>query len=373
MKVLVTGGAGFIGSHTVDLLLAKGYTVRVLDNLTPPVHLAGQWPDYLPDEVECVSGDVRDRAAWEAALDGVAAVVHLAAYQDYLPDFSKFFHVNCVGTALLFELIVEKNLPIQKVVVASSQASYGEGQYTCSKDGVVFPGPRSESQLRARDWEVKCPRCGGPIHMELTGEEARVNPANAYGMSKYTEEMLAINLGQRYGIPTVGMRYSIVQGARQSFRNAYSGALRIFAMQVLAGQRPSVYEDGQQIRDFVYVGDVARANLLVLEDDRANYQAFNVGGGRGVTVTQFAKVMAAAAGRPDLEPNISGEYRFGDTRHIFSDVSRIQALGWEAQGNIENNCREYLAWAKAQPDFRNYADEARAYMQKVGAVRGSEG
>jgi len=373
MKVLVTGGAGFIGSHTIDLLLAKGQAVRVLDNLTPPVHVAGQWPSYLPDKVERVHGDVRERAIWETALHGVDAVIHLAAYQDYLPDFSKFFHVNCVGTALLFEVIVEKKLPVCKVVVASSQSSYGEGKYTCPQDGVIFPGPRAESQLRARDWEVKCPKCGGPIQMELTGEGAWVNPANAYGVSKYTEEILAINLGQRYGIPTVGMRYSIVQGARQSFRNAYSGALRIFAMQVLAGQRPSVYEDGQQIRDFVYVGDVARANLLVLEDDRANYQAFNVGGGRGVTVTQFARVMAAAAGRPDLEPNVTGEYRFGDTRHIFSDTAKLRALGWEPQGNIERNCHEYLAWAKAQPGFRNYADEAPAYMQKVGAVRGSEG
>ncbi len=373
MKVLVTGGAGFIGSHTIDLLLVKGHTARVLDNLTPPVHVAGKWPDYLPGEVERMPGDVRDRAAWEDALDGVEAVIHLAAYQDYLPDFSKFFHVNCVGTALLFELIVEKKLPVRKVVVASSQSSYGEGKYTCPKDGLVFPGPRTESQLRVRNWEVKCPKCGGPIQMELTGEDAWVNPANAYGVSKYAEEMLAINLGQRYGIPTVGMRYSIVQGARQSFRNAYSGALRIFAMEVLAGKRPTLYEDGQQIRDFVYVGDVARANLLVLEDDRADYQAFNVGGGRGVTVTRFAGVMAAAAGRPDLEPNATGEYRFGDTRHIFSDTAKLRALGWEPQGDIERNCREYLAWAGAQPDFRNYADEARAYMQKVGAVRGSEG
>ena len=371
MKILVTGGAGFIGSHTVDLLIANGHTVRVMDNLTPPVHVAGHWPDYLPSGVETVLGDVRDRSAWEAALPGVDAVIHLAAYQDYLPDFSKFFHVNCVGTALLYEIIVEKNLPVQKIVVASSQASYGEGKYTCPNDGVVYPGQRAEAQLKARDWEVKCPECSGAIQWQLTPEDALVNPASAYGMSKFAQEMLAINLGKRYGIPTVGMRYSIVQGARQSFRNAYSGALRIFAMQTLAGQCPTVYEDGQQIRDFVYVGDVAKANVLVLQDDRANYQAFNVGGGQGITVEEFANVMIRASGR-NLTPNITQEYRFGDTRHIFSDVSQLRALGWEPAGSVEQNCSEYLAWATTRPDFRNYAAEAREYMQKVGTVRGGK-
>lgn len=372
MKVLVTGGAGFIGSHTVDALLVKGYAVRVLDNLTPPVHTGGRWPDYVPAEVEKQLGDVRDRAAWEAALSGVDAVIHLAAYQDYLPDFSKFFHVNAVGTALLFELIIEKKLPIQKVVVASSQATYGEGRYTDLADGTTYyPGPRSESRLKAKQWELRSPD-GGPMRMELTPEEAVINPASAYGMSKYAQEMLAINLGRRYGVPTVGMRYSIVQGARQSYRNAYSGALRIFAMQVLDGQPPTVYEDGKQIRDFTYVGDVARANVLVLEDERANYQAFNVGSGKGITVREFAEVMINAAGRNDLEPRITGEYRFGDTRHIFSDIGKLHALGWAPTGTVEQNAREYLAWATAQSDFRNYANEARDHMHKVGAVRGGD-
>jgi dTDP-L-rhamnose 4-epimerase len=372
MKILVTGGAGFIGSHTVDQLLAKGHTVRILDNLTPPVHLPDTWPDYLPATVERIAGDVRDRAAWETALVGVKAVIHLAAYQDYLPDFSKFFHVNCVGTALLYEIIVEKKLPIQKIVVASSQASYGEGKYICPIHGSVYPGQRAEAQLQARQWEAACPACAGPIQWALTPEEAWINPASAYGMSKYSQEMLALNLGQRYAIPTVGLRYSIVQGARQSFRNAYSGALRIFAMQALAGQRPTVYEDGQQIRDFVYVGDVAAANVLALEEARADYQAFNVGGGAGVTVEQFANVMLQAAGRTDLQPDITREYRFGDTRHIFSDIRRLRALGWAPTGTVEQNCREYLEWATKQPGFRNYAAEARQYMQQVGTVRGGE-
>src|SRR5712692_5264930 len=248
MRVLVTGGAGFIGSHTVDLLLARGYSVRILDALLPPVHRAGQPPAYLPAEAEFMHGDVRERGAWERALAGVGAVFHFAAYQDYLPDFSTFFHVNAVGTALLYEVAVAQHLPLEKIVVASSQAIYGEGRYLCARDGVQYPGPRSEAQLKAHAWEPRCPKCG-------EGLEAQFTP----------EETLAINLGRRYGLPTVALRYSITQGARQSFRNAYSGAMRIFAMQALAGQPLSVYEDGQQMRDFVYVGDVARANLLVFE------------------------------------------------------------------------------------------------------------
>jgi dTDP-L-rhamnose 4-epimerase len=368
MKILVTGGAGFIGSHTVDLLLQGGHAVRVLDALEPPVHRDRQVPNYVPREVEFIQGDVRDRTAWERALPGVEAVYHFAAYQDYLPDFSKFFHVNAVGAALLYEIVVEKRLPIRKIIVASSQAVYGEGKYRCDKDGWQYPGPRPADQLAQRAWELRCPACGGPMRPEMT-DEAMVKPHNSYAMSKYAEEQIALNLGWRYTIPSVGMRYSIVQGPRQSFRNAYSGALRIFAMQTLADERPTIYEDGRQLRDYVYVGDVARANLLVLEDARADFQAFNVGAGQAWTVLEFARLMAEAAGRPDLEPQLLGEYRFGDTRHVISDISKLRALGWEPQGRPEQSAREYLAWAQAQPDFGNYSSEARKHMQAVGAVR----
>ena len=302
-------------------------------------------------------------------LSQVDAVFHFAAYQDYLPDFSKFFQVNAAGTALLYEIAVEKNLPLQKIIVASSQAIYGEGRYTCPQDGPQYPRPRSKAQLTAHAWEPGCPVCGGPLQTETTAEDARVYPHNSYAMSKYAEEMLALNLGRRYGLPTVAMRYSIVQGARQSYRNAYSGAMRIFAMQALAGQPLTVYEDGRQLRDFVYVGDVAQANVLVLEDPRADDQAFNVGGGQAVTVLEFAQIVAARA-RTGAAPLVTGEYRFGDTRHIVSDISRLRGLGWEPQGTFAGNADEYLAWAQRQPDFRNYADEARVYMKKVGAVRG---
>ena len=259
MKVLVTGGAGFIGSHTVDTLLAKGHKIRIMDSLERSVHLRGK-PDYVPDEAEFILGDVRNKADWKIALEGIDLVFHFAAYQDYLTDFSRFFDVNSRGTALLYEVIVEEKLPVEKVIIASSQAVYGEGKYKCSKDGIVYPDPRSLGQLERGEWELRCPKCGGKIKMELT-DEARVNPQNQYAISKYSQELIGLALGQRYGIPTVCLRYSIVQGPRQSPYNLYSGALRTFALSTYFKKGSVIYEDGLQLRDYVNIEDAVRANL----------------------------------------------------------------------------------------------------------------
>jgi dTDP-L-rhamnose 4-epimerase len=366
-RALVIGGAGFIGSHTVDLLLARGYSVRVLDALAPPVHLDGRVPAYLSPEVEFMHGDVRDRKALRRSLEGMDVVLHLAAYQDYLTDFSRFFDVNATGTALLYELIVNDRLPVQKVVVASSQSVYGEGKYRCAMDGVVYPAPRPEAQLKIRQWEVRCPVCGGSLQVETT-DEAQVRPHNQYAMSKYAQEMIALNLGQRYGIPTVAMRYSITQGPRQSFRNAYSGICRIFVTRMLAGHAPIAYEDGGQLRDYVYVGDVARANLLVLEDPRADYQVFNVGGGAATSVLQYGALVAQVLGA-DLDVAVPGEYRFGDTRHIVSDIGRLCSLSWEPVTPLPEIIAQYAAWARAQSDLGDPYARAEQVMKQLGTVR----
>jgi len=278
LKVLVTGGAGFIGSHTADTLLVRGHRVRIMDSLEPPVHLKGK-PDYVPEKAEFIRGDVRVKNDWEKALRGIDIVFHFAAYQDYLTDFSKFFNVNSRGTALLYEVAVEKKLPLKKVIIASSQAVYGEGKYECSEDGITYPAPRSLEQLKRGDWELRCPKCGSRIKMQPT-DEARVNPANSYGISKYSQELIGLTLGKRYDIPTTCLRYSIVQGARQSPYNLYSGALRVFAVSIRSGKEPVIYEDGQQLRDYVNIEDVVRANLLALEDSRTDYEVYDVVGGK---------------------------------------------------------------------------------------------
>lgn len=367
----MTGGAGFIGSHTVDLLLQQGYQVRILDNLTPPVHEDGQVPHYVPvNDVEFMRADVRDKSSWETALLGADAVIHLAAYQDYLPDFGKFFHVNTVGTALLYEVAVEKRLPLCKVVVASSQATYGEAKYLRADGSVIYPELRPEAQLKRGMWEPLDPETAEPLTPAWT-DETRVMPHNQYSMSKFTQEMVALNLGQRYGIPSVAMRYSIVQGPRQSFRNAYSGVLRIFAQRLLNGQAPVCYEDGQQLRDYVSVHDVARANLLVLEDERVDYHAFNVGGDRKISVLDYAQLVARQAGL-DIQPEIPGLYRFGDTRHVFSDVSKLGALGWRPTVSLEDIVDGYIAWAQVQPGFRDYYAKAEVQMEAMGTLRRAE-
>jgi dTDP-L-rhamnose 4-epimerase len=366
VQILVTGGAGFIGSHTVDALVGRGHRVRVLDSLEPPVH-NGEWPKYLPAEVELIRGSVSDPVALRRALAGVDAVFHFAAYQDYLTDFSRFFLINSVGTALIYELIVNERLPVQRVVVASSQAVYGEGRYLCPAHGVRHPDQRPPAQLEQGDWEVRCPDCAAPVEPICT-DEAVTAPHNSYGISKRDQEDIALKLGLRYDIPSVSLRYSIVQGARQSFRNAYSGALRSFAVRVLSGQPPVIYEDGKQLRDYISIRDVVDANLLVLQDRRADYRVFNVGGDRRVPVRDLAQLVIETAGVA-VEPELAGLYRIGDTRHIFSDISKLRALGWEPRVTQPEMVQEYLTWAIEQPDLHETFTEAQMNMEAVGVLR----
>ena len=366
MKVLVTGGAGFIGSHTADALLARGHRVRIMDSLEPPVHLKGK-PDYIPEKAEFIRGDVRVKNDWEKALKGIEAIFHFAAYQDYLTDFSKFFDVNSQGTALLYEVTVEKKLPLKKVIIASSQAVYGDGKYECSEDGIVLPGPRSLEQLKRGDWELRCPKCGKRMKMQLTNE-ARANPANSYGISKYSQELIGLTLGKRYNIPTTCLRYSIVQGPRQSPYNLYSGALRAFALSIYFGKEPVIYEDGQQLRDYVNIEDVVRANLLALEDSRMDYQVYNVGGGGAYTVLELAGIVEMTLKR-EVKNKASGRFRFGDTRHINSDISKLKALGWHPINPIEKSVGDYVAWLKQEGAVQDLVESAQEKMKDQGVIR----
>jgi dTDP-L-rhamnose 4-epimerase len=368
-RVLVTGGAGFIGSHTVDLLLERGYDVRILDNLQPRVHPHGK-PSWLPLGAEFIHGDVTNRADVEYALEGAEVVFHLAAYQDYMTDFSTFLHVNTESAALLFELIVadRRRYPVRKMIFASSQAVSGEGRYECHAHGVIRPGLRPVEQLRAGQWEVRCPACGRDMRPLLI-DEATAAPHTVYGISKYAIELLADRLGRRYGIPTVCMRYTYVQGPRNSFHNAYSGIARRFALRIRHGLPPIVYEDGRQLRDYVNVLDVARANALVLDRQEADFKVFNVGGGRAVTVLEFARLMLEAFGS-GLEPLVPGEFRLGDTRHTMSDISGLEALGWAPTIPVEQNALDYVSWFREQPATAESFLEAERLMRESGVVQG---
>ena len=371
-RYLVTGGAGFIGSHTVDALLRAGHEVRILDNLQPRVHPGGR-PSYVPEEAEFIEGDVCDERTLAGSMKGVDGIFHLAAYQDYMPDFSTFLHVNAVSPALLIELIVKERLEIKKIVFASTQAVYGEGKYLCEEHGFFYPGPRPLDQLKEGRWETLCPQCGRDAEWQLTGETA-VSPYTAYAISKYCSEMTFLNLGRRYGIPAVGLRYSITQGPRNSFYNAYSGVCRIFSQRILSGARPIIFEDGKQLRDYINVEDVVRANLLAMEAGEADYRIFNVGGGKAISVIEFLDALAGAFGEA-AEPVLSGEFRYGDTRHTVSDISAMQGLGWEPAVSLKESLERYVSWLQKQPDARSvrYVEADREMRQRGVIRKGSAG
>jgi dTDP-L-rhamnose 4-epimerase len=365
MRVLVTGGAGFIGSHLADRFLRDGFEVRILDSLEPRIHPRGL-PRYVSARAEFIHGDVRDRATLLGALQGVDVVSHQAAYQDYMPDFSRFLEVNAVSTALLYELIVGQRLPVKKIIVASSQAVYGEGQYRCPDHGGFQPVPRSPRQLQGGNWEVACSCCGESAQA-LPLEERSNNPYNQYAVSKLAQEKTALGLGWLHGIPTVALRYSITQGKRQSLYNHYSGVCRIFCSRALQHLPLMLYEDGRQTRDFVHVDDVVEANMLVLEKDEANGQAFNVGSGRATTILEYARRVL------DRIPNpagfeISGEYRCGDNRHSLSSVEKLGHLGWKPKLGLDAILDDFLDWIKSSGGIPMRLPDAAANMRAAGVL-----
>lgn len=373
MKILVTGGAGFIGSHTTDALIKRGYKVRILDNLQKKIHPKGK-PDYLNKKAEFIQGDVSDKSSLKKALKGVEAVYHFAAYQDYLTDFSTFFRINTVSTALLYEIIVEEKLEskIRKVIIAASQAVMGEGKYRCLRcskkiNHIFFPQIRLEKELSKGEWDHLCPKCRHRLQW-MPSDESVINACNQYAISKYSQELIAMQLGKRYQIPSVVMRYSIVQGPRQSFYNAYSGAMRIFALSLFFDKRPIIFEDGKQIRDFINIKDVVNANLLVLDHDDAGYKVFNVGGGKPWTVADFYHTMERVVGRKK-EAIVSGYYRYGDTRHIFSDTNRLKSIGWKPTHDIKESIGDYWEFINAQKQLDNILLTSEKHMKKHQIIR----
>jgi dTDP-L-rhamnose 4-epimerase len=365
MRVLVTGGAGFIGSHLVCRYLKEGFQVRVLDSLDPRVHPHGQ-PNDIPRDVDFIRGDVTDRQTLLAALQDVDIVSHQAAYQDYMPDFSRFLHVNAVGTSLLYELIVQERLKIKKVIVASSQAVYGEGQYVCPAHSFFQPTPRSQEQLLLGEWEVRCPQCNRLAEPCLL-QEIHTNPYNQYAISKLAEEKIALGLGWLHGIPSVGLRYSITQGPRQSLFNQYSGICRIFVGRALQRKPLIIYEDGLQTRDFVHIQDVVAANMHVLESDEANFQAFNVGSGKSTTVLDYANLVRSRLSS-DVEMNFGGEYRLGDNRNSVSKIDKLKALGWTPKYNLSTILEDFLAWVDSIGGIPAQIEDAYGAMRKAGVV-----
>jgi len=365
-RALVTGGAGLIGSHVSDLLRNEGWQVRVLDNLEPQTHRHGK-PAWISDDVEFVEGDVADRETITAALHDIDVVFHQAAYGGYMPEIAKYVRVNSFGTAQMLEVIREKNLPIKKIVVASSQAVYSEGAATCPKHGLVFPAVRPIAQLQRGDWEVHCPVCDAVTTTAPTPERAPVGGETVYGLTNLDQEKLVLLWGKQIGIPTVALRYSCTYGPHQSIFNPYTGVIAIFCTRLLNNLPPVFYEDGNQTRDMYFVEDIARANLLAAESDQLDGQPVNVGSGAGVSIRTIAEQISDALGI-HIAPEVNGEFRPGEMRHLTSGTERIRGAGYAPQVDLATGIGRYLDWIRSQSDVRDYFSEAANILRSKGIV-----
>jgi dTDP-L-rhamnose 4-epimerase len=350
-NILVTGGAGFIGSHLVDALIKQGHKVRILDSLVEQVHL-GVVPAHLNKEAEFIRADICDAEAIAAALEGIDVIYHEAAevgVGQSMYEIVRYVRANDLGTAVLLEEVIKRPGQIKKLVVASSMSIYGEGAYVCEAcNEKINPFLRSNDQLAAHQWEFRCEECGGELKPIGTSEEKPLFPTSVYAVSKQDQEQYCLAVGRAYKIPTVAFRYFNVYGTRQALSNPYTGVCAIFSSRLLNDQSPMIFEDGEQTRDFVHVDDIVQANLLALETDKADYRALNIGTGRATSIKQIGQALAKGLGK-EIEPETVGKYREGDIRHCVADISAARKyLGYEPKVKLEDGLNELLAWVRNQ-------------------------
>jgi dTDP-L-rhamnose 4-epimerase len=369
LKILVTGGAGFIGSHLVTELVARGHRVRALDILEPQVHGAAGGA-RLPAGVELIRGDVRDRSTVAGALQEVEAVFHEAALVGVgqsMYQIERYVSANTLGGAVLLDVLANSQHRPRKLVVASSMSIYGEGAYVCATCGPQNPELRSDEQLARRDWELRCPSCAASLAAAPTPESKPILPTSVYAITKRDHEELFLVVGRAYGIPTLALRYFNVYGRGQALANPYTGVAAIFSARLLNGHPPVVFEDGRQTRDFVHVSDIVQANLLALETERAE-GVFNVGTGRPTSVLRVAEVLGGLLA-PDAEPEVVGQFRAGDIRHCVADITKIRAeLGYEPRVTFEDGMADLVSWVRRQqaPD---HFEASRAELEAHGLTR----
>ncbi len=363
-KILVTGGAGFIGSFLVDKLIEEGHFVRILDNLDQQVH-QGKMPDYINKKAEFIKGDVRNTADLKKAFEGIEIVFHEAAavgVGQSMYQIKQYVDTNSLGTANLLDFIVNKNNNIKKIIVAASMSSYGEGVYECSSCGRVKPALRTEEQMKREEWELKCPKCRKILKPVPIKEEDQQNCNSIYAITKKDQEDMVLNIGKSYGIPAVALRYFNVYGPRQSLSNPYTGVAAIFMSRIKNNNKPVIYEDGLQTRDFISVHDIVEANILAMNHSNANYEVFNVGTGKPISIKKIAEILARLYGK-DITPEITNKFRKGDVRHCFADISKIKnKLGWEPKISFEQGMKELIGWSrnvKAEDKFEKAAQELK--------------
>jgi dTDP-L-rhamnose 4-epimerase len=372
-RILVTGGAGFIGSHLVDALLKAGHTVRILDNLEPQVHgglrEAGIMPSYLNPEAEMMVEDIRDSQAVRNALKDIDVLYHEAALVGVgqsMYEITRYTEINATGTAVLLQEIVNsKNRP-RKMIVASSMSIYGEGAYNCSQHGRVFPKLRESDQLQQRDWEMRCPVPGCREHCvpAPTNEEKPLFPTSIYAINKRDHEEMFLAVGRAYDVPAVALRYFNVYGTRQALSNPYTGVAAIFSGRLLNGKPPVIFEDGLQSRDFTHVSDIVQANLLVMDKEQADFRVFNVGTGRALTINNMAEGLIKHLGL-QIETEIVEKFRAGDIRHCYADIGCLAELGYQSRMRFEDGIAELVGWVSQQQAEDSF-EKARQELRERG-------
>ncbi|MEN6455507.1 MAG: NAD-dependent epimerase/dehydratase family protein [Prolixibacteraceae bacterium] len=376
-SILITGGAGFIGSNLARKLIAKGYRVRILDSLSRQIH--GPDPEItsplykaIKDQVDFLKGDISSGHDLEEAVFGQDAVIHLAAETgtgQSMYEIKRYSDTNMGGTALLLDFLTNKKHQVRKIVVASSRAVYGEGKYHCAEHGTVYPEARKAADMQNGDFECKCPRCNQPATPVATTEDSKIHPASVYGITKQVQEQLAITVGRSINIPVVALRYQNVYGPGQSLSNPYTGILSIFSTQIRNGSDINIFEDGQESRDFVYIDDVTDATVMALENDEANYQAFNVGSGKPVSVLKVAETLRENY-HSGVRINISGNYRVGDIRHNYAALSKIAAiLNYRPRFSFENGIAAFCRWVAKQDPRPDQSASAIEELKKKGLYR----
>lgn len=371
MKILVTGGAGFIGSHIVDKLIEEGHEVRVFDSLEPQVHgITQKIPEYLNENGEFVRGNVCNREDVKNALEGIEVIFHQAAavgVGQSMYQIEKYVKVNTMATAQLLDILVNEDHSVKKLIVASSMSVYGEGAYECDNCGIVYPKLRSEQQLKRRDWEMRCPYCKETVKPLPSNEDKPLHPTSIYAITKRDQEEMCLTIGRAYGIPTVALRYFNVYGTRQSLSNPYTGVGAIFSSRILNGNPPIIFEDGNQSRDFVHVSDIVQANILAMNKSEANYEVFNVGTGRRLSILDMANILIRKL-KPNLRSEITEKFREGDIRHCYSDISKIQKLGFKPKIKFEDGILDLTEWVKVQSAVDLF-EQAKKELENKGLTK----
>jgi dTDP-L-rhamnose 4-epimerase len=376
MKVLISGGAGFIGSNLALKLMDRGYEVVLLDNLSQQIHGENPEESYtynlVRDKCELIVGDVTKFEDWRRALKSVDIVVHLAAETgtgQSMYEINKYVDVNIGGTAKLMEVITNEINQVKKVVVASSRAVYGEGKFQCEEHGIVYPESREDQDMSRGDFEVKCPICNQNVEMLPTDEESKLHPTSVYGHTKQSQEELCMIVGKSINLPVVAFRFQNVYGPGQSLKNPYTGILSIFSTRIKNGNDLNIFEDGLETRDFVYIEDITDSIILGIENDNANFQSFNVGSGEKIDVLTVANTLKEKYGS-NVNINVSGNYRLGDIRHNLGDLTKIRTLlGYEPKVKFTEGISNFVDWVEKQNVESDNYEASIEEMKKKGLYK----